>query len=114
MLTKEITSLPTVEIKEYNVMIHGKKFFDEPVKYGLRTYKNIQNIATAAAATDATIHKKKFGSITTTFIISNEEMNNIIKIIKSFEELVKGVSKKTIKNEAKEQKGGFIGMLLGH
>ena len=113
MLTKEITSLPTVEIKEYNVMIHGKKFFDQPVKYGLRTYKNIQNIATAAAATDATIHKKKFGSITTTFIISNEEMNNI-KIIKSFEELVKGVSKKTIKNEAKEQEGGFIGMLLGH
>ena len=95
-------------------MIHGKKFFDQPVKYGLRTYKNIQNIATAAAATDATIHKKKFGSITTTFIISNEEMNNIIKIIKSFEELVKGVSKKTIKNEAKEQKRGFIGMLLGH
>ena len=41
-------------------------------------------------------------------------MNDIMKIIKSFEEsglLIKGVSE-TIKNEAKEQKGGFLGMLL--
>ena len=47
-----------------------------------------------------------------TFIISNEEMYNIRKIIKSFDEsglLIKGVSE-TIKNEAKEQKGGFLGM----
>ena len=42
-------------------------------------------------------------------------MNDIMKIIKSLEEsnlLVKGVSK-TIKNEAKEQKGGFLSMSLG-
>ena len=42
----------------------------------------------------------------TTLIISNEEMNNIMKIVKSLEEsslLTKGVSE-TIKNEAKEQK----------
>ena len=42
-------------------------------------------------------------------------MNDIIKIWKSHEEsglLIKGV-KKTIKNEAKEQKGGFLWMLLG-
>ena len=42
-------------------------------------------------------------------------MNDVIKIIKSPEEsglLIKGVSE-TIKNEAKEQKGGFLGMLLG-
>ena len=48
-------------------------------------------------------------------IISNEEMNDIMKIVKSLEEsglLIKGVSQ-TIKNEAKEQKGGFLGMLLG-
>ena len=41
-------------------------------------------------------------------------MNDIMKIIKSLEEyglLIKGVSE-TIKNEAKEQKGGFLGMLL--
>ena len=42
------------------------------------------------------------------------KMNDIMKIIKPFEEsglLIKGVSK-TNKNEAKEQKGGFLGMLL--
>ena len=41
-------------------------------------------------------------------------MNDIIKIVKSLEDtdlLIKGISK-TIKNEAKEQKGGFLGMLL--
>ena len=55
-----------------------------------------------------------FGSGFTTFIVSNEEIN-IIKIVKSLEEsglLIKGVSD-TIKNEAKEQKEDFLGMLLG-
>ena len=41
---------------------------------------------TAAAGTDATIHKKILGSGTTTLIISNEEINDIMKIIKSLEE----------------------------
>ena len=70
---------------------------------------------TAAAATDAACHKKVFGSGVTTLIILNEEMNDIMKIVKSFEEsglLIKGVSQ-TIKIEAKEQKGGFLSMLLG-
>ena len=39
-----------------------------------------------AAATDASIHKKLFGCGNTTLIISNEEMNDIIKIIKCLEE----------------------------
>ena len=55
------------------------------------------------------------GSGNATLIISNEEMNDITKIIKSIEEsclLMKGVSE-TIKCEAKEQKGGFLIMLLG-
>ena len=59
--------------------------------------------AAAAAATDAAIHKKMFGCGTTTLIISNEKMNDIMKIIKSLEEsglLIKGVSQ-TIKNEVK-------------
>ena len=50
-----------------------------------------------------------------TRIISNEEMNDIIKITKSLEKsdiLIKDVSE-TIKNEVKEQKGGFLSMLLG-
>ena len=57
----------------------------------------------AASATDAAIHKKMFGSGMTKLIISNEEMNDIMKIIKSLEELMKGVSE-IIQNEAKEQK----------
>ena len=56
-----------------------------------------------------------FRSGTTTLIISNEEMNDIMKIIKSRDEsglLIQGVSE-TNKNEEKEQKGGFLSMLLG-
>ena len=44
-----------------------------------------------------------------------EERNHIVKIVKSFKEsglLIKGISE-TIKNEAKEQKGGFLWILLG-
>ena len=51
----------------------------------------------------------------TTLIISNEEMHDIMKIVKSLEEsglLIKRVSE-TIKNEENEQKGGFLSMLLG-
>ena len=71
--------------------------------------------AAAASATDSAIHKKMFGSGTTTLIIFNEEMNDIVKMIKSLEEtglLIKGVSE-TIENEVKQQKRGFLGMLLG-
>ena len=66
-------------------------------------------------AIDVAIHKKMFGSWTTTLIISNEEMKYIMKTIRSLGEfnlLIKGVSE-TVKNEAKEQKGGFLSMLLG-
>ena len=72
-------------------------------------------LTAAASATDAGIHKNMFGSGMTTLIISNEKMNDIIKIVKSLEEsglLIKGVSEAT-KNEAQEQKGGFLGMLMG-
>ena len=49
----------------------------------------------ATSAADAAIHQKTFGSGNTTLIISNEEMNDIMKIVKSPEEsgvLIKGVS----------------------
>ena len=52
---------------------------------------------------------------TTTLIISNDEMDDILKIVKSHENsgfLFKGVSE-TIQHEAKEQRGGFLSMLLG-
>ena len=79
-------------------------------------------LTAAASTTDAAIHKKTVESRMrpldlkkqTILIISNKEMNDIMKIIKSSEEfgvLIKGVSRK-IKNEAKEQKGRFLGMLL--
>ena len=51
----------------------------------------------------------------TTLIISNDEKNDIIKIVKSLEEsrlLIKDVSE-IIKDEAKEQKSGFFSTLLG-
>ena len=52
---------------------------------------------------------------TTTLITSNEEMSDIMKIVKSIEEsglLIKDVSK-TIKNGEKEQKSGFLSVILG-
>ena len=52
---------------------------------------------------------------TTTLIISNDDIEDIIKLVKSLEDsglLLKGVSEK-IQSEAKEQKGGFLSMLLG-
>ena len=59
--------------------------------------------------------KKILASGTTTLIISNDEMEDIIKIVKSLEDsglLLKGVTE-TVQNEVKEQKGGFLSMLLG-
>ena len=79
--------------------------------------------ATASAA-DAGIHKKilgswsydprAIGSGTTTLIISNDEMEDIIKIVKSLKDsglFLKWFSE-TIQNEVKEQKGEFLSMLL--
>ena len=73
--------------------------------------------STAASVADAGIHKKILasGHNNTTLIISNDEMDDILKIVKSLEDsgvLLKGVSE-TIQHEAKEQRGGFFSMLLG-
>ena len=38
--------LPTVEIKDYNVVIDGRNLFDQPIKNDLKTYDNIRKIAT--------------------------------------------------------------------
>ena len=73
-------------------------------------------LTAAASAADAGIHKKILGSGNmTTLIISNDEIHDIIKIVKSLEDsglLLKGVTE-TVQNEVKEQKGGFLRMLLG-
>ena len=61
--------------------------------------------ATGSAA-DAGIHKKILGSGNASLIISNEEMNCIIKVVQAIEDsniLLKGVTE-TVKNETKEQK----------
>ena len=70
-------------------------------------------ITAAVSATDAAIPKKIHCS-GTTLIISNKEVENIVEIVKSLKEsslLIKGVIK-TNENEAKEQKGGFLNILL--
>ena len=72
-------------------------------------------ITAAASAIDAEIKTKIHGSGTTILIISNKEMNFIRKIVQALEEsnfLLKGITK-TIENETKEQKWGYLGMLSG-
>ena len=59
--------------------------------------------------------KKILGSGNKTLIISSNEMEGIIKILKSLENsglLLKRVTE-TVQNEVKEQKGGFLSMILG-
>ena len=72
-------------------------------------------ITPAASAVDVGMHKKILGSVNTTIIVSNDELEDIIKLVTSLEDsslLLKGVIE-TIQNEAKEQKGEFLSMLLG-
>ena len=38
--------LPTVEIKDYNIMVNGENFFDKPIKNNRVTYENIRKVAT--------------------------------------------------------------------
>ena len=69
----------------------------------------------ASSAIDAGVQKNIYGSGTTTLVISNEEINDIMKIVQALKDsdiLLKGVTK-TIKNKIKEQKGGFLFVLLG-
>ena len=66
-------------------------------------------------AANAGIHKKILGSGNTTVIISNEDMEDLIKIVKSLEDsglLLEGVTE-WVQNQVKEQKGRFLSMLLG-
>ena len=73
-------------------------------------------LTAAASGADAGIHKKILGSgNNTTLIISNKDIKDLIKIVKSLEDsglLLKGVSE-SVQNEVKKQKGGCLSMLLG-
>ena len=70
----------------------------------------------ASSAIDTGVQKNMYGSGTISLVISNEEINDIMKIVQALEEdsgiLLEGVTK-TIKNETKKQKGLFLSMLLG-
>ena len=96
------------------------------LKTGLRLMKSVikplaksvlipLGLTAAASAADAGIHKKNLRSgnnNNTTLIISNDEMDDILKMVIDSGVLLKGVCE-TIQHEAKEQRGGFLGMLLG-
>ena len=98
----------------------SSKSADLLMKVAVPLAKNILaplGITAAASSIDAGIQKKihRSGHPSTTLIISNKEMNDIKKIVQALEDsniLLKGVTK-TIKNETKEQKRGFLSMLLG-
>ena len=73
-------------------------------------------LTAAASATDAAINKKILGSGNhTTLIISNDDMQDLLKIVKPSEDsgiLLDRITE-TAKNKFKEQKGGFLSMFLG-
>ena len=87
------------------------------MKVALPLAKNVLaplGLTAAMSAIDGSIQKKIHGS-RVKLIIEEEDMNDIMKIIKALENsgiLLKGVIK-AIKNETKEQKGRFLSMLLG-
>ena len=87
------------------------------MKVALPLAKNVLaplGLTAAMSAIDGSIHKKIHGS-GIKLIIEEEDMKDIMKIIEALENsgiLLKGVSK-TIGNETKEQRGGFLSMLLG-
>ena len=93
-------------------------FSPKLIKPAISLGKNILaplGLSAAMSATDAAIQKEMYGSRTAILIISDNDMNDTIKIVKALEDydvLLKGITK-TIKNETKEQKGGFLSMLLG-
>ena len=71
-------------------------------------------LTSASSAIDADIQKKISSGSGVTLKISADEMKDILEIIKSLEDnglLVKGITE-TIENEAKEQCGGFLSLLL--
>ena len=98
------------------------RFLAPLLKSGLPLLKSVikpfgmLGLTAAASATDAAINKKILGSGNHTILtISNDDMQDLLKIVKSLEGsglLLDGITE-TVKNEVKEQKGGFLSILLG-
>ena len=86
------------------------------IKYVLT--KNISillGLSTGMSEADAAIQKQSHASGTTALTISNEEMEDAVKIVKLLKEsrlLVKKIGE-TIKSKTNKQKGGFLPMLSG-
>ena len=99
-------------------MVQSEGFLGPLMKVAMPLAKNVLaplGLSAAMSAIDGSIKKKMLGSGTIILIISNDEMDDILKIVKSLENsglLLKAVSE-TIQYEAKEQRGGFLSMLLG-
>ena len=98
----------------------GLPLIKSEIKPLTKSILNPLGLTTIASGADAGIDKKILRSVhnnpsSTILIISNTEMEDIIKIIKPLEDssfLLKGVTE-TVQNEVKEQKGGFLSILLG-
>ena len=97
------------------------RFLAPLLKSGLSLLKaaakplGLLGLTAASSFTDALICKKVGSGNHTTLITSNDDMEDLLKIIKSLEDnglLLDGITE-TVKNEVREQKGGFLSMLLG-
>ena len=98
------------------------RFLASLLKSGLPLLKSVTKplgmlgLTAAASATDAAINKKIFGSGNhATLIISNDDMQDLLKIVKSLEDsglLLDGITE-SVKNEVKELKNGFLLGTLG-
>ena len=115
-----------IQNKKKKIMAISKLFALCATKYIINVISLLENkgilweiltplvLTAAVSATDAVIQMKIYESGMITLIISKEEIEDIIRTVKSLEQsslLIKGVSE-TIENEAKEQKRGFLHVLL--
>ena len=100
------------------------KLLSPLLKTGLPLIKNVitslaksvlipLGLTAPASAADAGIHKKILGSGNTTLIISNKDIEDHIRIIKSLEDSGLLLKRVTESVEVNKQKGGFLSILLG-
>ena len=85
------------------------------IPFGLTAAASAADAGTQKILESDDRHHSSSASHNTTLIISNKDTKDRIKIVKSLEDselLLKGVTK-SVKNEVKEQKAGFLSMLLG-
>ena len=93
-------------------------FLPKLIKPAISIGKNMLEplvLSAAMYATDAAIQKKMYGSGNKTLIISNSDLNDLIKIATGLEEhnILLKETNKAIKSKIKKREGGFLSMLLG-